>query len=76
MDTIAEHLVARRKVEELGRDERKWGSFLSELDARRPPAGFLDALRACIDHRAYGRLVPNVIQKIVLADQIQVAPAA
>jgi len=76
MDTIAEHLVAREKMEELAGDIKKWQSFLSDLDAQGRPAGFRDALRACIDHRAYGRSVPNVIRNMLQADQIRVTSAA
>ena len=76
MDTVAEHLLARKQIEELAGDVKKWLSFLSELDTQGRPAGFVDALRACMDHRAYGRSVPNVIQKMLQAGQIRVASAA
>jgi len=76
MDPVAEHLLARKQIEELAGDVKKWLSFLSELDTQGRPAGFVDALRACMDHRAYGRSVPNVIQKMLQAGQIRVASAA
>jgi HEAT repeat protein len=53
-DPIAEHLAARARVEELAGDTKKWRAFLNVLRQRGRPAGFVDALRACLQARGYG----------------------
>jgi len=66
LDPIAEHLVARARVETLGKDVAGWRAFLTELWRVNCPAGFLDSLRACLGHRVYGRAVPPDIRSKLL----------
>jgi hypothetical protein len=63
LDPIAEHLVARSQVETLGANEERWQAFLDELRRNNCPSGFLDSLRACLDHRVYGRSVPTSVRR-------------
>ncbi len=54
LDPIAEHLVARSRVEAMAGDAKKWRSFLDLLKRRGWPAGFVEAVRACLNARGYG----------------------
>ena len=65
-DPIAEHLAARVRTEALAGDAERWRVFLAELREQTSP-GFLDAVRACLEHRVYGRRVPSQIRHHLLA---------
>jgi hypothetical protein len=67
-DTIAEHLVARNRVEMLGRCEGDWEAFVGELEAAGWPAEFVEALSSCAQSQAYGRPVPDRI-RVLLSDR-------
>jgi hypothetical protein len=54
LDPIAEHLVARSRVESMSGDARKWRSFLDLLNRRGWPTGVVEAVRACLEARGYG----------------------
>jgi len=54
LDPIAEHLVARSRVESIAGDARKWRSFLDLLKRRGSPTGVVEAVRACLEARGYG----------------------
>jgi hypothetical protein len=76
LDPIAEHLVARSRVETLGADREEWRLFLTELRLNSCPPGFLDSLRACLHHRVYGRSVPPDIRLRLLGpDPLQLEVA-
>jgi photosystem II stability/assembly factor-like uncharacterized protein len=54
LDPIAEHLVARSRVEEMAGDVGKWRTFSRLLKRCGSPAGFVEAISACADARGYG----------------------
>jgi hypothetical protein len=60
-DPVAEHLVARLRAEELGADQRKWRTFLTQLRKQGLPAGFVAALGACSQHEIYGAAIPVLV---------------
>jgi hypothetical protein len=65
LDPIAEHLAARAKVEELAGDTGKWMAFLDVLKECGWAAGYVDALRACLQARGYG------LQRYPVSDIVQ-----
>jgi hypothetical protein len=68
LDPIAEHLVARDRVEHFGDNVKRWQSFLDRLEERGWPADFVDALLQCICARGYGLADPalDTIQKLLI----------
>jgi hypothetical protein len=57
-DSIAEHLVARDRVETLADNIKRWESFLDRVKKRGCPAGFVDALLQCLEARGYSPAHP------------------
>ena len=55
LDRLAEHLVARSRVETMAGDAKKWRSFLDLLGRRGWPQGFVEAVLACLEARGYGQ---------------------
>ena len=66
-DPIAEHLVARSWTEELANDAERWRSFLEIIGNHGAPADFVAALLACGEHEVYGRPIPPLIRKQLMA---------
>jgi hypothetical protein len=66
LDPIAEHLVARTLTEALAANTNGWRSFLDDLEGCGWPSGFMDALVASLEHRVYGRPVPDTIRRRLL----------
>jgi hypothetical protein len=64
-DPVAEHRVARARVEALGGNAAEWRRFLAELRRQGMPEGFVGALRACSRHGVYGRSVPAQIRGVL-----------
>jgi len=60
-DPVAEHLVARLMVEELGSDQKGWRGLLDTLRKQQLPEGFVVALAACGDDAVHGRRIPSLI---------------
>jgi hypothetical protein len=61
-DPIAEHLVARRRTEELRGDVEGWEIFLEQVRRAGSPAGFVAALAACAGDEVYGTRIPPLIR--------------
>jgi hypothetical protein len=77
-DPIAEHLVARLRVEELGANAKAWRTFLTHVRKVGSPEGFVAALAACVEDDVYGRDVPILIAEQInaLRDSAEKAKAA
>jgi hypothetical protein len=62
-DPVAEHLVARLRIEELGGNIKEWRSFLTQLRKHGSPVDFVSALAACAEDDIYGALIPGLIHQ-------------
>ena len=62
-DPVAEHLVARLRVEKFASDVPSWRTFLVQFQKRNTASGFLAALAACSEHNVYGAPVPQLIRQ-------------
>jgi hypothetical protein len=62
-DPVAEHLVARMRMEELRGDVRSWRSFLGRIRKQDLSEGFVAALAACADNEVYGKPVPASVRQ-------------
>jgi hypothetical protein len=68
LDPLAEHLVARERCVALAGDEQAWTNFLNALSALGDDGlgqGFILALRACTEHRIYGRSIPRLVREML-----------
>jgi hypothetical protein len=78
LDPIAEHLVARDRVEALAGNAKRWQLFLDRLEKLGWPAGFVGALTECLQARGYGHSklpVSDAVRKRLL-EAIRNRPAA
>jgi hypothetical protein len=66
-DPIAEHLVARLRMEELGGNTKAWRTFLTQVRRVGSPEGFVAALAACVEDDVYGRKVPILVTEQIRA---------
>jgi len=69
LDPIAEHLVARSRVEAMAGDAEKWQSFVDLLESRGWPTAVVEAVRACLEARGYGHQahpLPDAILRTLL----------
>jgi hypothetical protein len=62
-DRVAEHLVERLRTEELGADQRKWRTLLTQLRKQGSPCGFVAALVACSQHEIYNVATPLLVRE-------------
>jgi hypothetical protein len=60
-DPVAEHLVARLRIQELQNNLEAWERFLSELQRIGAPPEFMSALAACAEDQVYGSPIPQQI---------------
>jgi len=65
LDPIAEHMVARSRVEAMAGDTKKWRSFLEVLRRRGWPAGFVEAVRTCLEARGYGHQIHPIADAVL-----------
>ena len=76
LDPVAEHLVAQRRLGTAGSDEAAWNSLVQEIEAARTPAGFLDAMLACLEDNARWRVPPNIAETLKTMNGRVEAPSA